>query len=507
MILRVLYLSLSAMSIVIKTRRTSRTRFAGYTLAACVAGISLFLVCIGLRRSLWSDEAWVANSATATSLYEVFYYPHWLQTSPPLFLLMVRASVGAFGLTALSLRMVPLVMGVVSAAVMAVIARRLWSISYGLLAWVTFVLSPAAIVFSANLKQYSSELAAASAILLAALMYRQHPTSRRFYLLLVAVSIGLLASYPLVFALPGITLFVTLVPVLSGAAPSVSNKGASLLRGLTLGVIAASIFGVEYIFLIGPNTSPALYAFWAPRPGIAIAILSACGRLLKLLPLNGPLPSTIEPAPLAAGLITRALVIATIALMGFVLACLRFLRGRRKWFEVQVLCLSPCLAAVVAHAASWYPASPRTSLFLLPFLVTFLTSSVQLIAAFVVSKFRQAWLRPSVRTALFALTIATIAVGINNVPVSQLKAPTEDVESAVSFLRSHVRRDDLLWVHASMSESFALYKRILGWSDPPAVYGHTGSPCCPCGVVSARSVGSEESIRRDIDDALPVGRS
>ena len=191
---------------------------------------------------------------------------------------MVRASAAAFGLTALSLRTVPLVMGVVSAAVMAVIARRLWSISYGLLAWVTFVLSPAAIVFSANLKQYSSELAAATTVVLAALMYRQHPTSWRFYLLLVAVSIGLLASYPLVFALPGITLFVTLVPVLSGAAPSVSNKSASLLRALTLGVIAASIFGIEYIFLIGPDTSPALYAFRAPPPSRYCDCYSLCLR-------------------------------------------------------------------------------------------------------------------------------------------------------------------------------------------------------------------------------------
>jgi hypothetical protein len=402
--------------------------------------------------------------------------------------------------------MVPLVMGVVSAVVMAIAARRLWSISYALLAWVTFVLSPAAIVYSANLKPYSSELAAATTVLLAALMYRRHPTSRRFYLLLLAVSIGLLASYPLVFALPGITLFVTLVPVLSGAAPSVSNKSA-LLRGLTLGVVGASIFGIQYIFLIAPNTSPALHAFWAPRPGIAIAILSACGRLLKLLPLSGPLPSTTEPVPLTAGLITRGLVAGTIALTGFVLACLRFLRGRRKWLEIQVLCLSPCLAAIVAHAASWYPASPRTSLFLLPFLVTFLTSSVQLMATFIATRFRQAWLRPCVRAALFSLTIATIAVGVSNVPVSQLKTPTEDVESAVSFLRSHVRGDDLLWVHASMSESFTLYKRMLGWSDPPAVYGHTGWLCCPREVVPIPGISPEESVRRDVDNTLPIGRS
>ncbi len=47
-----------------------------------------------IGRSLWLDEAWVANSIHAPSLREMFYYPDWLQTNPPSFLLLsLRAAI------------------------------------------------------------------------------------------------------------------------------------------------------------------------------------------------------------------------------------------------------------------------------------------------------------------------------------------------------------------------------------------------------------------------------
>jgi hypothetical protein len=44
---------------------------------------------INLHQSLFVDEAW-ANSVLTESLHEMLYYDNWLQTSPPLFLLLVR---------------------------------------------------------------------------------------------------------------------------------------------------------------------------------------------------------------------------------------------------------------------------------------------------------------------------------------------------------------------------------------------------------------------------------
>jgi len=36
-----------------------------------------------LDRSLWLDEAWVANSIRAANLQQAIYYDDWLQTTPP----------------------------------------------------------------------------------------------------------------------------------------------------------------------------------------------------------------------------------------------------------------------------------------------------------------------------------------------------------------------------------------------------------------------------------------
>ena len=54
-------------------------------------GFTLILGLYGIERSLWLDEAWVANSVHAPTLHGMFYYPNWLQTSPPLFLLLAES--------------------------------------------------------------------------------------------------------------------------------------------------------------------------------------------------------------------------------------------------------------------------------------------------------------------------------------------------------------------------------------------------------------------------------
>ena len=79
------------------------TRLALILLLSATLVLGLF----GIARSLWLDEAWVANSVHAPTLREMFYYPGWLQTSPPLFLLLERGAVRIFGLSNPALRAVP----------------------------------------------------------------------------------------------------------------------------------------------------------------------------------------------------------------------------------------------------------------------------------------------------------------------------------------------------------------------------------------------------------------
>src|SRR5580692_5828591 len=93
----------------------------GLVLATAALGIR------GIGRSLWLDEAWVANSIAAPSLHDTFYYPQWLQTSPPLFLLAARGAVHLLGLSNVSLRIVPLIFALLAVAGFLVVVTRIFS--------------------------------------------------------------------------------------------------------------------------------------------------------------------------------------------------------------------------------------------------------------------------------------------------------------------------------------------------------------------------------------------
>src|SRR6516162_9211665 len=64
-----------------------------------------------LSKSLWLDEAWVANSVLEPSWRQMFYYERWAQTTPPLVLVSMRGAVHLFGSGEIALRGVPFVAG------------------------------------------------------------------------------------------------------------------------------------------------------------------------------------------------------------------------------------------------------------------------------------------------------------------------------------------------------------------------------------------------------------
>lgn len=153
----------------------SRAVFWPVAIAAGTYGVVLRIS--GLGRSLWLDEAWVANSISARSLSGMFYYDDWLQSSPPLFLVLVRATVAVFGLGNTVLRAVPSALGIAATLIMLSFLRRVLSRQYALLAWLLLVLSPVTVTYSRMLKQYSTELAATTAILLASAYTSKSRTS------------------------------------------------------------------------------------------------------------------------------------------------------------------------------------------------------------------------------------------------------------------------------------------------------------------------------------------
>src|SRR5580658_8687528 len=166
------------------------TSTAAETKSSAAVGVSsalllatLALGIFGIQRSLWLDEAWVANSVLAPSFSGMFYYPDWLQSTPPLFLLLTRAAIHLAGVSNTAFRLVPLALALAAIAEMVAVSSRLLSPPFSALACALLAFHPTTIEYSRTCKQYSGEVAATVAILLCTVLYLQQPTGRRFYVL------------------------------------------------------------------------------------------------------------------------------------------------------------------------------------------------------------------------------------------------------------------------------------------------------------------------------------
>jgi hypothetical protein len=465
-----------------------------YIVAIGVALYGLAQRSSGLGRSLWLDEAWVANSVTAPSLKAMFYYDAWLQSSPPLFLLLVRSVVSHLGPSNTVFRLIPFLMGIVAVVSMLVLVARTLSRQNALLAWTLLVLSPVAVDYSKELKQYSSELAVSATVLLLCSMYIEKATARRFWLLLGTVVIGLLVGYAAAFLLPGLILLICMAPARScGKLSANADTSKRLIRSLLVLVAAGAVLMGEYFLLIRPNSPTALRAYELAtrnaKVGSAQMLAFDSYRLITELPLNHLLRGQ--------GLLLS--LVGIVLTLGISLAWLRFKAGRRQWFLLQSFCLLPCLLLIASERFSWYPFSVRTAAFTAPFIIFLVVSSVQLIYFFL-SHRRRDWTKP----ILDIVFLLAVAITINASRRSGLNIPREDMDGAVSLIRANIRPGDFLWVHASCREAFKLYAKIDEWHDPPAHYGSTGWPCCAREVPNTLGTFGEALVRRDFGNALPI---
>ena len=427
---------------------------ASFWIGAAVLLIAVIALGVhGMGRSLFLDEAWVANSIREPSLDVMFRYPGWLQTSPPLFLLIARADLHLAGDSNAAFRAVPLCFGVLAAGAMLAAGRLLLRPATAFLAAAIVAFDPDAIYYSHTLKPYSGELAASAFLLLAAIAYLQRPTGRRFGWLLAATAIALPLAYPMAFLAPGVLLAVMLT--------------GPLRRSVSLAAIAGGELLLMYWLNIRPNLAPELREFWEANrgvsPGLTIALIFCLAEA------------------------TRA---------GWVIARRKPLP--RDW--ARMLCALPCLLLAAAGVAGWYPVSHRTRLFALPCFV--------LLAMMAVEDLLDRWYRGRAVDILAMGLAAAVAVQVAAAQVIQpANTAEEDFEGAVSFLETHAGAPDLILVHACCKEGFELYRNLDDWDPPHLAFGDTGYPCCARGKNAGPKSSSEQAVFADLDAKVPRGYS
>lgn len=475
---------------------TSRPRWY-LTAIALLAAAAVALRARGLHLSLWQDEAWVANSVLEPSLYDMLFYEAWLQTSPPLFLLQVRAVVATLGMANWTFKLIPFVSGLLAWAGLSYLAERLFPRRRLLVIFLSALAacSPSGSYFSHVLKQYSGELLAGTALLLALWYWSERPSRPRFLLLLGTVVVGLCLAYGLALLVPA-AMLVTCPPVRRWW----HGEDAGWGQWLALGVSAGVVLALEYVLLVIPNSDPLLDGFWrVPIDGGVVLwathAYSSVFILLSHLPLPSPVLSFTGARILAAA--GALLIVPALAL--------RTRRGGWRHGQPELLALVSLVTVVLAIGLGLlrvYPLVIRTSLIQL--------SCALVLAGYAITLVDEEYFGPAGarrwapgRIAFAAALVILFVIGVKNRFETPILA--EDVHGSMQHLVQEARDGDHIYVHASAVEGFKLYRRILDWTPPNAVLGDVGFPCCP--RLNGPPVAPDRNrLRADLGRALPARR-
>jgi hypothetical protein len=261
------------------------------------------------------------------------------------------------------------------------------------------------------------------------------------------------------------------------------SKGrAAALAALTLLILAA-----EYVFLVQPNQSEALRRHWH----VDYAAQSIVKTALDLAMAMGSLVAR-PPDLLRAGRLPLLLlpVLAGLSL---------WIAPRKDRAFLWSACALPILLHLAAHRLNWYPASFRTSLFLLPSLVLLLTAGVH----------RLSLRTPWGASALAVAALAAAGYGIVQRPAASYGVPAEDMEAAVNFVYEGYRAGDRIYVHTTAREPFRFYARVKGWEPDGVLNGSTNWTCCVRGMEWKDRLSSPAKVEADLVRLLgetPQGR-
>ena len=430
----------------------------------------------GMTRSLWLDEAWVANSTLEKSFIETLYYPAWLQTSPPGFLILVRWTNRLLGLSNASLRVVPFVSGVAALICMAHLSFRLLSPLAATWGVALFSFAPLSIYYSHTLKQYSLELTCSTVLLAAVWSYLSQPSSGKYCLLLVLVCASLLTAYGIFFFLPG--LLVLLSPYFRDNEKQLSHESATSRWWVILGTafVTASVL---FLVVIRPNRSDDLKLFWMrPRLHDTYRLLRYGYNRVEVM-IQTPFSVQLLTLPL---LVRFVLISSALAIFFGIILSLGACRRRRF---LVLMCGCPCLVALCLDLLNLYPVADKFILILLPCVILPLGSCCDVINCKIREKFSgetnrhlRAWAKRCTVLVSWLLIAYTCGIGLWDTARSKDEI-MEDMDGAVRYLSRESSPTDFVFVHSSCEEALRLYARMYQWQFPSGVkFGDTGWPCC-----------------------------
>ncbi len=410
----------------------------------CIAGALLRVYFFLVNRSLWLDEASLANNIIGRSFTGLLQPLAHTQAAPLAFLMLEKVASNIFGPKDWALRLVPLASGLASIPLMYYVAGRFMARWSMLLALALFAFSVQLIYFSSEAKQYSTDVVWTLLVLWAGCKcLDQEAGSRGFLILAIAGSIAIWFSHPSLFTLGGV-----------GAALGIRfllRRDWRRLAWLALaaGLSAASLATVYFISLRFTVSNARLLQFWhssfAPLP--PWRNWAWYGNSLNAM--------LADPAMLPAGIITVAML------------AVGFLSLARRRLELALMLLFPLLLTLIASGFELYPFQWRLLLFLVPLLWLMLSEAIGQIH----DQARRlngaaSWLLLAAGASYFLY--APIYAAYRNVQRPPMR---EDIKPVMAYLRDQRQSGDVIYVYYGAEPAFTFYAPAYGIQSGDYIIG------------------------------------
>ncbi len=304
--------------------------------------------------SLWIDEARMALNIAGRSYVELLNPLAHDQVATVPFLWLEKFVIDIVGINELALRSVSLAASILGLVLFAAIARRLLNGHEALLAISLMAVSPLLVFYANDVKPYSTDLLAATALTLCAVRLVQRPESvLRWRTFGLVAGGGVLLSIPAVLALGGNTL-----ALLGREEIRKCRKARRWLGAIVLGAFTLAALGYGLLYRL--EASPYMHRFWAA----SFVSIDSADSLRRLWSVTVEVLWKNFVGGDALAELREPMVV--IVLASVTVGTLRLRRSAGSW--AAWLIAGPWLALFLCSASRLYPLGARVTLFAAPLL-------------------------------------------------------------------------------------------------------------------------------------------
>lgn len=395
-------------------------------LAGCGLRIAWYLK----NPALWLDEAAVVMQIVARSFGELTEPLAEHHSAPIGFLLVVKSFISTMGTHELGLRAWPLVASILGLMVTALVARKSLPKSGALVAAGLLALSWPAIGYAAELKQYSTDLMAASVMFLLGYgILTKESTPIRIIVFGLAGAILQWFSLPLLFVLAGVGIVAGCDAMLKG---DTKKAGALVLAGL----LWSASFATNYFVALKETAADTTLQSWHYEAFLKFPPDRSWPTALKWIGWTF-MDGFTDPV---------GLLLPGLGMLGFIVGVITLGRRRLSWLLMLIM---PMVIMLVASYLQRYPVFGRFLQFLLPALVLITGAGLGEIT-------RLLWANGQRTIAAIFLSLLFIQPAM--VAANELLKPVDDgMRPVVAYLKDNYAEGDSLYLHYWLRHEYAYH--------------------------------------------------